>query len=678
VSIAFVKLVGQTANAGSASTVIVTVAAGGVAAGNTVIICLNANGAGTVNSISDTRGNAWVINNQSASTTGGQVVSSKITNPLLAGDTITVTGSASIAGRIAIAAEFSGVGVLDQVNSVTGVSTTATGSTTAPVHGGDLAIAFFGEALVTDDFQNLDANYTEIARQAGSSSRSLLMAYRLGIPAGVNTATCDFPASTTWRAGVAAYAPPIDVDPTIWRPAFMRGSGFPTFMLRPSVLGWSPAADTDTGAVPDAGVSPPAYVPSAPRATQRRSVGARRAVHVSPIPAQVAAPAAPAYVQNPDRPALRGLLLRRGRVAVAPAPQAPVPSPTRARRALLPRLRRAALTPSPAQVAPPPVARPRRLMLWRRGPDAPTPVPAQVAAPAPPPYPVTTWRPHRTLTGQRRGRIVTPVSAQQAAPTPPAYPPWTFRVRRTVTGQRRGKAQTPVPPQQAAAAPPPYPVWTFRVRRTMTGQRRAKAVAPIPPQQTAPTPPPYPAWIARPRRVSAGQRRSKTVAPVAAQVAAPAPPAYPLWTFRVRRTFTGLRRSKAVTPTLPRVVVAPPYRAQLRTPRRVQATPRRGHVVAPASPQVAAPGAHRGRPAWRRILARVLRRPGSRQPVPPPGQAAVVRLPSARIETTYAQAVIRGFSAGDTIRGTSADADVRDTSADADVRLTQAGAEMEP
>jgi hypothetical protein len=205
VAVAFVSLVGQTANGGSSATIAVTVSASGVAAGNTVIILLNANGDGTVNSVSDTRGNAWVIDRNSTSTTGGQVVSSKITTALQSGDTITVTGSASIAGRIAIAAEFSGVGGLQVANSQTGVSTTATGSTTVAVNAGDLAVGMFGEAVVTDDFQNLDANYTEVARQAGSSSRSLLFAYRLNIPAGVNTATCDFPISQTWRAMVAAY-----------------------------------------------------------------------------------------------------------------------------------------------------------------------------------------------------------------------------------------------------------------------------------------------------------------------------------------------------------------------------------------------------------------------------------------------------------------------------------------
>ncbi len=203
---AFVKLVGQTANGASSATIVVTVAAGGVPVGNTVIITLNANGNGTVNSVADTQGNTWSIDRQSTSTTGGQLVSSKITTALQAGDTITVTGSASIAGRIAIAAEFSGVAGVDVQDSATGTGTTATGSTIiSAVHPSGLAVASFGEAVVTDDFQNLDANYTEIARQAGSSSRSQLMAYRITNPAGVNTATCDFPISQTWRAGVAIY-----------------------------------------------------------------------------------------------------------------------------------------------------------------------------------------------------------------------------------------------------------------------------------------------------------------------------------------------------------------------------------------------------------------------------------------------------------------------------------------
>lgn len=202
---AFVKLVGQTANGASSSTIDVTVAAGGVPVGNRVIIMLSANGNGTVNSVSDTRSNTWAIDRQSTSTTGGQIVSSTITTALQAADTITVTGSASIAGRVAIAAEFSSVGALDVQDSTTGVSTTATGTTTSSAIAGDLGVAGFGEATAAADFQNLDANYTEIARQAGTSSRSWLMAYRLNIPSGINTATCDFPGSTTWRGGVAAY-----------------------------------------------------------------------------------------------------------------------------------------------------------------------------------------------------------------------------------------------------------------------------------------------------------------------------------------------------------------------------------------------------------------------------------------------------------------------------------------
>lgn len=218
------------ANSASSATIALTVPAGGVAAGHTVIVGLNANGTGTLNSVDDDRGNLWTIDRNSTATTGGQVVSGIITTPLQAGDTITVTGASSIAGRVAVAAEFSGIadtGAYDQEIATSATSATPnSGDTPDTTQTHELVLGFIAPANASAGvITGIDGSYTEADRVNGTSSRSLLMAYKTVTDTGPQSISGTLNASMAWRAvcttyraaaAVASTVPVTAIQPTSW------------------------------------------------------------------------------------------------------------------------------------------------------------------------------------------------------------------------------------------------------------------------------------------------------------------------------------------------------------------------------------------------------------------------------------------------------------------------------
>ncbi len=117
--------------------IIVTVPAGGVAAGNTLVLgALSLIGA--VTGVTDTQGNTWTLDRQQAS--GGNsrttVASCRVATTLAEGNTITIALAESSTRGAAVVSEFAGLLDLDQVASTFGASTAAdsgdTPTTTEP------------------------------------------------------------------------------------------------------------------------------------------------------------------------------------------------------------------------------------------------------------------------------------------------------------------------------------------------------------------------------------------------------------------------------------------------------------------------------------------------------------------------------------------------------------------
>lgn len=226
-----------------------------------------------------------------------------------------------------------------------------------------------------------------------------------------------------------------------------------TYWIRRGRVGWVPPAEAPAAPSerPPGNLAQPGWRPRWPRALVRRGRLAE-----PPWP-QAAAPP-PAWVpevaaQVSRRPVVA---VRRGRVTLTPPEQvSPPPRPVRARLRLLPRARGGRITPV---------------------------IPAPLAGGGGVPTPETIRRPEPRWLFQRRGRVTALPLVGAAQPAPPAYPPQTLRVDVRLLRTRRGELAEPPWPQ---AAPPPAWVPDAVTSRRPAGVRpRRGRQTQIPPQPT--------------------------------------------------------------------------------------------------------------------------------------------------------------------------------------------------
>jgi hypothetical protein len=126
-AVTFDKVAGEANDGATSATLAVTVATGGVAAGNLVVLGISHNAGSTataISSITDTRSNTWTqIGSSYVGVTQNDIRTwlyyAVLTTALQAGDTITITFNASVfAGKTCCAVAYSGVSAtpLDQQN----------------------------------------------------------------------------------------------------------------------------------------------------------------------------------------------------------------------------------------------------------------------------------------------------------------------------------------------------------------------------------------------------------------------------------------------------------------------------------------------------------------------------------------------------------------------------------
>jgi Tfp pilus assembly protein PilV len=209
-SIAFVKNVGQ-ASCGTTSMTI-TVPAGGVTAGNTLIVrlMLRGNSAGAVGA-SDSRGNAYTADKDVMNVDQRIVVfSAAVETALSGGDTITVTHPDANSKGVA-ADEFSGVaaaGRVDATGSATGNSTTPAVSVTT-ANADDLAIGAVSIANLQTGTQ--PAAWTGLTSQVlscgnpSSAKSSSFGAYRIASTGGTYTYNPTMSNGGRWAAAAVGY-----------------------------------------------------------------------------------------------------------------------------------------------------------------------------------------------------------------------------------------------------------------------------------------------------------------------------------------------------------------------------------------------------------------------------------------------------------------------------------------
>ena len=175
-AIAFVKNVGFGGNQAIGTSISITVPAGGVAAGNTLIVSFAMDPASGAVSCTDTKGNAYtaavdVTNGSGTSGVRTVVFSARIVTALVPGDTITVSYPSVVADAVSIN-EFSGLGFVDKTMTATGNSTSpSSGSTATTSQANELLLGTFGVETKKDDPFTAGATYTAL-QNAGSGTSS--------------------------------------------------------------------------------------------------------------------------------------------------------------------------------------------------------------------------------------------------------------------------------------------------------------------------------------------------------------------------------------------------------------------------------------------------------------------------------------------------------------------------
>jgi hypothetical protein len=184
------------------STTTVTVPAGGVAAGNTLIIVYYIpSSTGGVTSVSDTRGNTYTIHGtESLGSLVAVLISASISTALISGDTITLSNPSGESG-LAICSEFSGLASssIDQYTSGdiafdTALSCGPTGTT---VQADELVFsAFFAGSNSVTFTPGSGFTQTDTGGYPGAPSYTYLNQYKVVSATGTQTATATASAAT--------------------------------------------------------------------------------------------------------------------------------------------------------------------------------------------------------------------------------------------------------------------------------------------------------------------------------------------------------------------------------------------------------------------------------------------------------------------------------------------------
>lgn len=244
-AVAFDKIVGTASNTGgSVQTLAITVAAGGVAIGDIVIVSAAFTDSSRVfTSVADSRGNTYRVDYATGPgnlNVRGGIAVAYISTALLAADTITVTwsGAGGVGPGIAIRADaFSGytaLPVIDQKQTANQTATTTpnTGTTGTTTNANDLLFVAFASRLEGTGTVPGDATFTNIgSSNAGASQNSITTQYKLVSAPGAYIATsAAATAATDWVSHIIAYQQPGFAAETAFTVPAQPGARRPTFL----------------------------------------------------------------------------------------------------------------------------------------------------------------------------------------------------------------------------------------------------------------------------------------------------------------------------------------------------------------------------------------------------------------------------------------------------------------
>jgi hypothetical protein len=199
---------------GGATQLSLTVGAGGVTAGDRVVVAIGVQNAITITSVTDSKGNSYAPSITYAFSGTGKcttaLYSAQLTTPLVSGDTITVKVSAGSAWGF-IAEDWSGLSASDQTGkadsggaSTATVSISTTGSTVIGNEAVFGVACIAGNSTITGD--PLYSNVTKLKNVNSPTTRYLALESRVILTTGVQTATYTLGPAQAWSGVIGTFS----------------------------------------------------------------------------------------------------------------------------------------------------------------------------------------------------------------------------------------------------------------------------------------------------------------------------------------------------------------------------------------------------------------------------------------------------------------------------------------
>ena len=221
-NITYVGDVGSVSSNAAGTTLPIPVGAGGVAAGNTIVVGFASRGASPYNVpvVTDTAGNTYSLATNAISYQHGRsyIYYAHVKHSLVNGNKITITTS-SVASRVAVASVFSGLlgtNLLDKtLANPTGTSTTAQGNnptvgpTATTVQANELIIGVIGTEEATDagvgTWQNSFTAGPKVKTSGASYEWRVSLGYNIVSATGQFTAAKTVANNPYWAAAIATF-----------------------------------------------------------------------------------------------------------------------------------------------------------------------------------------------------------------------------------------------------------------------------------------------------------------------------------------------------------------------------------------------------------------------------------------------------------------------------------------
>ena len=217
-AISFIQRVGTVGSNATVSSITITIGASiTTAIGNTLVLNCRGGGNNLLTSVSDSKGNTWVVDLTAApnSATVLGIASCYLTSQLVTGDTITATFAAASAGKGVAVHEFSGIAGTSRkdVSVVAGGSTNTTGSV-----GPTSTLNYSNELVYTAVSVNgsqaswtQPAGYSQISAALGSFNYTSA-AYLIDADKTAKSVTWSWPSTGIWVMGIVTYRPSISTN----------------------------------------------------------------------------------------------------------------------------------------------------------------------------------------------------------------------------------------------------------------------------------------------------------------------------------------------------------------------------------------------------------------------------------------------------------------------------------